>query len=116
MVGQKYRGILSFPVLSEIFSVTISLEDYNERQKLLEIVYELVKIRKIKFYSARDTEEISLRVKEADKRILGLDREILSCAIGHKAITLVTLDKKLIGNQALEKEFSIRIKHPKELL
>lgn len=75
LVGYKYRGILSFPVLSEMFSVIISLEDYNERQKLLEIVYELIRIRKIKFYSAKDIEEISLRIKEIDKRILGLDRK-----------------------------------------
>ena len=116
MVGYKYRGVISFLVLSEIFSVIISLEDYNERQKLLEIVYELLRIRKIGLYSAKDIEELSLRIKEIDERILGTDREILTSAIAHKAVTLVTLDKKLIGNQALENKFNIRITHPKELL
>lgn len=102
-------------MLSEILFVILSLEDYNERQELLEIIHELIKIRKIRFYSPRGVEEISSRIKEIDKKILGLDRTILACAIEHKAITTVTLDKKLINNPTLEREFNIKIKHPKEL-
>jgi len=53
-------------------------------------------------------------ITEDGRRISPLDAQIVACAIENKA-NLVTLDRKLIGNIAVEKEFSIKIFHPKNL-
>jgi len=115
-VGYNYRGILSFPVLSELFSIILRIEDYTNMHDSLDMVKELINVRKIGFYSPKNTDKIIRIIKEIDTRIDPIDREVLASAIEHQAVNLVTLDEKLINSTILEKKFRIRISHPKDLL
>ena len=115
-VGYNYKGIVSFPVLGELMSAILSLDDYNERQTLLEIITGFIRTRKIERYSQKKTENISISIHHVDPRIDSLDREILACAIEDNAAILVTLDSKLLNNQKLENAFGIKIRHPKDLI
>lgn len=73
-------------------------------------------MRKIEFYSPIDTCNIIEKIKKIDERIKSIDREIVACAVEDKAVVLVSLDTDLIHNEKIEKEFGIKIRHPKELL
>ena len=115
-IGYNYRGILSFPVLSELFSIVLKIEDYTNMHDSLDMIKELINVRKIEFYSPKNAYERIRIIKEIDKRIDPLDREILASTIEHQAANLITLDEKLINNIVLEKRFRIRISHPKDLL
>ncbi len=115
-LGYNYRGKVSFPALSELMIVILELETFNKRYDLLETIVNLIKVRKIGFYSPLDVGKLLDKIKEVDRRIFPLDREIVACAIEDKAFALVTLDKNLIKNQKLEQEFKIEILHPKNLL
>ena len=112
-IGYNYRGILSFPVLSELFSIVLKIEDYTNMRDSLDIIKELINVRKIEFYSPKNAYERIRIIKEIDKRIDPLDREILASAIEHQATNLITLDEKLINNIILEKRF--RMKCPLQL-
>ena len=116
MVGYKYRGFLSFPVLGELMYKILKLDDIGKRYDALNLIYSLIKTKKIRFRSITGTEKIVQKIKEIDESITPTDRQILACAIVHKVKTLVTLDKRLISNKNIEKEFKIQIKHPKELI
>ena len=115
-VGYNYRGVLSFPVLSELFSVVLLLQKYEERMTLFETINDIVKAREIKFYSPKKTETIISKIKEIDRRLDPLDVEILACAIENKASVLVTLDDKMLASTKIQDSFKIRINHPKDLL
>ena len=115
-VGYNYKGKISFPSLSEIIISILSLDNYNDRQDTMETIFQLVKTRDIEFYAPKNIAKILLRIIELDKRIEPTDMEIVSCTIEDKADMLITLDKKLIGNQKLEKEFNIKISHPMNLV
>jgi len=116
LVGYKYRGFLSFPVLGELMYKILKLDDTGKRYDALDLIYSLIKTKKIRFRSITGTEKIVQKIKEIDESITPMDRQILACAIVHKVKTLVTLDKRLISNKNIEKEFKIQIKHPKELI
>ena len=92
------------------------LKDENKRQAFLDVLVNLVNIRKVGFYMPEDMHEISKRIKEIDQRLEPTDTDIVACAIENNAMNLVTLDKKLIGNKAIEREFGLKILHPKDLL
>ena len=115
-VGYNYKGVVSFPVLGELMSTVLSLDDYNEMHTMLEIISGFIRTRRIGQYSQKSIEDISISIHHIDPRIDDLDREILACAIEDKAVVFVTLDKKLLDNQKLENSFDIKIKHPKDLL
>ncbi|GEM_PF-3569183 len=115
-VGYNYNGRISFPSLSEIFSIIIQLNNYNERQTMLETIIKILKDRKINLYCPENLEDIVIEIKRIDNRIDQLDRQILGCAIEDETSTLVTLDRKLLNNEKLETFFGINIKHPKDLL
>lgn len=80
------------------------------------MIERLINIKKIGLYSPKDISFILEIIKRIDERIKPLDREILSCAVEDESNLLVTLDKDIIHNEKLEKEFGIEIRHPKELL
>ena len=82
----------------------------------MDVVSGLITTRKIGFYTQKNIHEIARKVQDLDTRITPTDVEIIACAIEHKAANLVTLDKNLIENHAVEKEFNIRIRHPSELI
>lgn len=114
-VGRNYEGVVSFPVLSELFIVLLNL-DYVESHDTLDSFNHTFRVRKIGLYSPKNIENILGTIRKFDKRIDALDREILACAIENNADSLVTLDKKLTGNKILETNLRIRLLHPKDLL
>ena len=115
-VGYNYNGILSFPVLSELFSVVLLLQKYEERMTLFETINDIVKAREINFYSPKKIETIISKIKEIERRLDPLDTEILACAIENKASVLVTLDDNMLKSTNVQNLFKMRISHPKDLL
>ena len=63
----------------------------------------------------KTVDEIATKIKSIDSRIEQADRLISACASEDNTDYLVTLDTKLIGNEKLEKELNIKIRHPKDL-
>lgn len=116
LVGYKYRGRLSFPALGELFFKIQKLETFREQYEILDMITELIKKRRISFFSVPENEGINVRIKELDRRVDKTDRLILASAIEDGATFFVTLDSKLVDNMILEKEFGISIKHPKDLI
>lgn len=116
IVGIKYKGVISFPVLSEIMYKILSLTDISSKYDLVDDISSIIKSKKIAIQGVRNTEEIVIRIRELDKSITPNDRLIIASAVVNKASALVTLDSRLIGNQPIEKEFKIRMLHPKQLL
>ena len=112
----NYSGILSFPVLSELFLFIHSFENFNDRYDFIEPILWEIKLRNIKFYSHKNIGNILNKIKITDSRIDPIDREILACASEDEADVLITLDNKIIGNKNLEKALRIKILHPKNLL
>ncbi len=115
MLGYRYRGKFSMPMLSEILLRIIRLDDSTERYKTLDMIYMLIKEKKIDLCSVKGTEDNVIKIKEVDYSISPSDRLIVACAVIDNA-TLVTLDKRLIKNKALEERFGIKIRHPKDLV
>jgi len=115
-VGYNYTGKLSLAVFGEILVSIISTEVYNDMHDFLDVFAHLLRIRNISLYTPRNIGQTLNKILELDTRVGPTDREILACAIEDNAVNLVTLDKDLIGNKRLEKEFGIRIVHPKDLL
>ncbi|MBU5537240.1 MAG: PIN domain-containing protein [Candidatus Aenigmatarchaeota archaeon] len=115
IVGTKYRGIISLPVLSELFLSILRLENFSEQWDVLDLIKSILKEKKIAVYSPSNTFDIEARIANLDKRIQPLDRLILACASENNAL-LVTLDSNLLNNDKLENLLNIKIKHPKELI
>ena len=116
IVGYKYRGKFSIPMLGECLLNILSISDYSKRVDLLEVIYSLMKNKRIELSGVDDIEKIAERIKELDSRIETTDRLILASAIQDGAHTFVTLDGELVHNEHIEREFGIEIKHPKEKL
>lgn len=115
-LNYSYRGIISSPTLSELAMSMLLLKDENKRFAFLDVLVNLVNIRKVGFYVPEYIHEISKRIKSIDQRLEPTDIDIVACAIENNALNLVTLDRNLIGNRAIEREFGLRICHPKDLL
>ncbi len=115
-VNYNYTGVLSFPVLSELFLIVQGLNDFNDRYDFLEPLLAMIKIRNMQLYAQVDIGTILNSIRIADNRISPIDREILACASEDAAQALVTLDKDMLHNKNLEKTLRIRILHPKDLL
>lgn len=117
MIGMKYRGKLSLVALGELFLDIMSLEDYSERQDAVEFIFGLIREKKIEYGTITNAlDKASVKINNIDSRLEQADRLILASASEDRADYLVTLDKKLIRNEKLEKEFNIKIRHPKDLL
>src|SRR3989344_1839978 len=115
-LNYNYSGILSFPVLSELFLFMQSFEDFNDRYDFIEPILWTIKIRRITFYSPVDIGDILNKIKITDNRIDPLDREILASASEDKVHALITLDRNMINNKKVENLLGIRILHPRDLL
>lgn len=115
VVGYRYRGAISFPVLSELFFKILKLETFDEQWDTFDLIKSLIKEKKILFYSPKNIAEIDNKIKEIDSRIEPLDGQIVACAAEDEA-TLVTIDTKLTENSKLEKELGIEMKHPEGLV
>lgn len=115
IVGTKYRGMISFPVLSELFLNVLRLETFNEKWDALHLITSLIKEKKIEIYHSKNIFEVEGKVAEIDKRLQSADRQIVSCAVEHNAL-LVTLDSSLINNEGLKSQLGIEINHPKDFI
>lgn len=112
----NYQGVFSSPVLSELFIRVFSLKDSESRHAFLDILSNLKENGKIEIYMPQNIGRLLIRIKEIDSRLDPADIEIVACAIENNAMNLVTLDRNLTGNKAIEREFGLKILHPKELL
>jgi predicted nucleic acid-binding protein len=115
LVGYKYRGCFSLPVLGE-FLMKILTEVKSDIKKEIgfRYFYELVRDKKLKFYILKNL-SLSNRIIEIDSRIESTDASIVACAIEDNSI-LVTLDNDLLHNKKIEEQYNVKIKHPKELV
>ena len=115
-VGNKYLGIVSLPVLSELELAVFGVESYEERHELLDLIYQLIRERKIGFYSPKDIGKLDVLIREKESRIDPVDRLIVASAIEHEADFLVSIDRKLVDNRTIKEEFELKIVHPKSLI
>lgn len=115
IVGTKYRGMISFPVLSELFLDVLRLETFNEKWDTLHLITSLIKEKKITICPPTNIFETERRIAEIDERIEPTDRQIASYAFKNNAI-LITLDMNLFENQGLKNQLGIEINHPKDCI
>ena len=69
----------------------------------------------IKYFTPRKL-ELASKISEIDTRISPTDASIVACAVEDNVMNLVTIDDKLIHNNVIERNFRIKISHPKELI
>ncbi|MBI4014993.1 MAG: type II toxin-antitoxin system VapC family toxin [Candidatus Aenigmarchaeota archaeon] len=116
-VVHNYRGFLPVSVVGEIFMILDEkIEKEGDKELFFSFFNTLIRRRKIEFIGSgfedyRKTQEI----KDVSYDAEPLDTLHLAIAITNKANVFVTLDEKLIHNQAIENTFKINILHPKEL-
>lgn len=116
-VGYNYRGFLPISVTGEIFIILNGrIEKESDKELFFSFFDKLMRKRKIEFVGSgfddyKKTQEIRDVIYDAEP----LDALHLAIAITNKANVFVTLDEKLIRNQAIENAFKISIRHPKEL-
>jgi len=115
-LNYNYKGVLSFPVLSELFIIINSLENFNDRYDFLEPLLTLIKTKNVGFYAPKNIGNLLNEIKTADNRIAHTDREIMACASEDKSYALITLDEDMLNNKKLELLLKIKILHLKELL
>lgn len=116
LVGLKFRGRFSIPMLGEYLLFALSLKSYSDQIDALEIVEGLVRKNRIEFSTTKNIDKIANEIAELDKRLETTDRLIVASVIVDNASKLVTLDRNLIHNQSLESNFKIRIAHPRDLV
>lgn len=116
LVGYKFRGKFSLLVLGELLLKLLKFETLKEQYDLVDSITSLIRNRKIFFYSVFENEELCRQVKENNVRIEKSDLFIFLSAVEDKATVFVTLDTALVDNEVLEREFGIKIKHPRDLI
>jgi len=115
LIGYKYRGCFSLPMVGEFFiKVLTELKENSEKELIFKSFYDLVEDKKINFYTPK---LLSLpdKIMNLDNRIIYTDASIVACAIEEKAI-LVTLDNDLLHNKKIEQEYHIKIKSPEDVI
>jgi len=116
LVGYKFHGEISFPVLSELMYKMLTLKNLTQVYNFIDDFLLLVKTKRISLVSIKNTEDLVIKIKEEYPVITPNDRLIVACVIASGTKTLVTLDNKLIRNNKLQQDFKIKIVHPKDLL
>jgi|SRR3989338_1792389 len=112
----NYNGVFSSPVMSELMISMLTLKEFEKRHRFLDILTNVMENGKIEVYMPQNIGELLTKIKDIDSRLQPTDIEIVACAVENEALNLITLDKKLIGNKTLEREFGLKISHPKDLL
>ena len=115
-INYNFYGVLSFPVLGELFMILSKFEDFNDRYDFIESVLATIRSRDIKFYAARNIGNLLNNIEAIDSRIDYTDMEIMACACEDACHSLVTLDKDMLNNKKLETFLGIKILHPREFL
>ena len=113
LVGYKYKGVLSLPILSELMLKLLNLKELTEKYDFIESLNSLIKNKKIGIIGINATEYIVIDIKEKYPQITPNDRLIIATTIAYNIKTLVTLDNKLLRNKQILEEFDIKIVHPK---
>lgn len=116
LLTTRYRSKLSFPVIGELLIKVLQTENTHARYAALDSIMDLLKDRKISIYVPEEIGELIQKIRKLDTRIIEIDAHIVACAVEDKALTLATLDKELLHNDKIEKEFNLEIKHPDELV
>ena len=115
LIGYKYRGYFSLPMVGEYFiKVITDIKEFIKQEQMFEYFRDLIRNKKIKFYVLKNI-SLKIRVKELDAKIDSTDASILACAIEDEAV-LVSLDNDLLHNKKIEEQYKVKIKHPKELV
>jgi len=115
LIGYKYRGCFSLPMMGELLIKThITIKEEIEKELFFRWMSEFIKYRRISFYTPKNL-ILPHELTKIDERVKETDALILASAIEDKA-TLVTLDNELLHNKKIEEQYNIKIKHPKELI
>ncbi|MCK4730531.1 MAG: PIN domain-containing protein [Candidatus Aenigmarchaeota archaeon] len=115
LIGYKYRGCFSLPVMGELLIKThITVKEEIEKELFFRWMSEFINYRGVSFYTLKNL-ILPHELTTIDKRVNGTDALILACAVEEKAV-LVTLDKDLLNNKKIEGKYKIKIRHPKELI
>jgi predicted nucleic acid-binding protein len=117
LVGYKYRGRFSIPMLGELLLIINRLDTPRERYELLDLILQIINQRKITYFSTERIENNLGKIRNSIRSLTPVDSLLLACAISDKANFFVTIDNKLLRNsEFVEDEFGIEIKHPKDLI
>jgi len=117
VVGYNYRGKFSLPALGELLlKIIYKLKIVHERYSALDVITNWIENKNIELYVPKNIGGLINEIKTHDTRIKETDAQILACAIEDHSKIFVTLDADLIGNKTLEREFSIKIRHPEKLI
>lgn len=115
LVGYKYRGCFSLPVLGELLMKTyVDVKNEVEREIFLRWLFETIDYRKIDFYTLKNL-DLPSKLNKIDGRVKGTDALILACTIEDKA-KLITLDEDLHNSVEIQKKYKAEIKYPSELI
>lgn len=88
--------------------------DDLSRKLFFDFFDKIISKRKIGFIPPNlDSNRVTPKTMSVDYRVEFLDAEHLSIAVSKAANVFVTLDSKLLRNANLEREFKIKILHPK---
>ncbi len=115
-LGYNYHSKFSLPTLGELLMYLLLVKDSDKQHVFLDFLVSLKTTRKIGIYTPVEIRDIARKIKETDTRLDSTDVDMVACAVEDGANNLVTLDKSLIGNKAIENEFKLRVVHPKDLL
>ncbi len=66
LVGYKYRGVFSLPMLGELFLKIMSLDNEDDKSVALEFTKTIIRSKQIKFYAPKNIEDIITKID--DKR------------------------------------------------
>lgn len=116
-VGYNYRGSLPVSVIGEIFMILNGMvAKESDRELFFSFFDKLIRKRRIEFVGSDfEVYKKVQEIRDVSYDVEPLDTLHLAISIIRKANVFVTLDKKLIHNQAIEDAFKISILHPKEL-
>ena len=116
-VGYKYRGTISLSVLGEFLLVILrDMEKPEGKELVLRAFDRTIRKQKIDFATPEaEAYEIAGKIIHLDPRIEKTDALHYALAVQEKANTFVTFDQKMVGNRSLEREFGVKIIHPKNL-
>ena len=114
-VGYNYRGTVSLHVLGEVTLKIMLLKDMEKRNVAFGLLADVIDARNIGYFTPRNL-KLAYDVLEVDARLSPTDAAIIACAVEDRVSNLITIDKKLIHNISIEKNFRIRISHPAELV
>ena len=116
-IGYKYRGVLSISALGEIVMSSIrKFEKEAEYGEVSLIIANMINKRKIGFSAPQfKTCPVVEQIKRIETRAEIMDSLNLATAITRNADVFVTMDGTFLDNKKLEKEFKIKIKHPRDL-